>query len=186
MWLQGFDLDGRAARLSRATSGQPFDLFTTESDLRGFGGAHARLGIFLSRTISVEAGVRYAKPTFTVRISGDAELADDEEAIERLSHYVFDGSVLFHVTRAAFAGDRGLPFFSIGAGHLRELHDGNELVETGTTFHVTGGIKYWWGSRGRRFGLRGEAGLAAREGGADGGDARRVAPMALGGLSVLF
>ena len=186
IWQQGFDLDPRTAHLSRAAAGQRFDLFTTEGDLQGFSGGRARVGVFLTRTASVEAGVTYARPTMSIRISGDAETADDMDATQRVQHYIFDGSVLFHVTQAAFGGGRGVPFFSVGAGHLRELHDGNELVETGTTYHGTGGVKYWFGGGRRRLGLRVEVGLTSRDGGAAGSTERRLVPMASGGVSYLF
>ena len=73
-----------------------------------------------------------------------------------------------------------------GAGYLRELHEGNQLVETGVEYHATAGLKYWLGSGEHRFGLRFEAGLSAREGGLDNEDGRRVQPMVAAGLSYLF
>lgn len=187
MWAPGFDLGTRTAGLTR--SGQqsdPFDLFATDGDVDGFPGVHGRLGVYLSRSISVEAGVRFSKPTLSYRLSGDAESAPDETASETLSHYLFEGSVLFHFDRAAFAGGRGVPFLSGGGGYLRELHEGNELVETGREFHVTGGLKYWFGSGGRRLGLRAEIGVTAREEGFDKQETRRTLPLALVGATFLF
>lgn len=186
MWSQGFDLESRPAQLSRSAPVQRFDLFASESDLRGFSGAHARLGFYLTSAVSVEAGVRYATPTLSIRLSGDAESAGDEVASGTVSHYVFDGSVLLHFTQARFAGGRGVPFVSAGGGQIRELHEGNELVETGRVFHATAGVKYWLGSGRRRAGLRAEIGLASREGGADSNGGGRAVPLALGGLTFLF
>jgi len=184
-WLQRLDLDPRTAQLSRPTPGQRFDLFTTAGSLDPAAGVRGRVGVFLTSSISVEAGVGYARPPMSIRITGDAETGEDTVATQRVSHYVFDGSVLFHLRRAAFAGGRGIPFFSIGGGHLRELHEGNELVETGTVYHGTAGVKYWLGSR-RRVGLRGEAGFTSREGGATGPGERRLVPIVSGGISYLF
>ena len=79
-------------------------------------------------------------------LSGDAESAADVTATETASHYVFGGSVLFDLRGASFAGGRGVPFVSGGAGYLRELHEGNLLVETGIEYHATAGLKYWFGS----------------------------------------
>jgi hypothetical protein len=94
--------------------------------------------------------------------------------------------VVVHVRQAAFASGRGVPFLTAGAGHLRELHEGNELVETGTVYQGGGGIKYWFGAGARRLGLRAEVGLMSREGGAAGATERRLVPMVSGGLSLLF
>jgi hypothetical protein len=186
MWAPGFETGTRTAELTR--SGQQsdrFDLFTSEGEVDGFPGAHARVGFYLTQTISIEGGARFAKPRLAYRLSGDAESAPDETATETLSHYVFDGSVLFHLPRASFGGGRGVPFLSGGAGYLRELHEGEELVETGTEIHVTGGVKYWFGS-GRRLGLRVEAGLSAREKGFDREEGRRTVPLVLAGATFLF
>lgn len=185
-WSPGFDVASVNAVLSRSTQAEGFDLFSAAGDVSGFPGAYARLGLYLSRTVSIEGGVRYAKPELSYRLSGDAESADDETAAETLSHYVFDGSVLFHLTRASFAGGRGIPFVSAGGGQIRELHEGNELVETGTEFHATGGVKYWLGSGRRRWGLRAEAGFSSRQKGLDREEARRLLPLAMGGVVVLF
>ena len=187
MWSPGFDVGSSTAELTRSgQASEPFDLFTAEGDVDGFPGLHARLGYFLSQSISVEAGFRFAKPELSYRLTGDAESAPDETAVETLSHYVFDGSVLFHITQASFGGGRGVPFISGGAGYVRELHEGNELVETGNEIHATGGIKYWFGSGGSRLGLRVEAGLSSRENGFDTKEGRRTLPLVLAGLTYIF
>ncbi|MGH9308475.1 MAG: hypothetical protein ACRD1U_03830 [Vicinamibacterales bacterium] len=185
-WAPGFDLATADAELTRATDNDRFDLFSTEGRASGFPGAHARVGVYLSRAISVEGGIRYAKPRLSYDLTDDAESAEDETAEETLSHYVFDGSVLFHFPNAAFADGRGVPFFSAGAGYLRELHEGNELVETGSELHATAGVKYWFGNGDRRMGLRAEFGISSRQGGFDDDDERRTVPIALGGVTFLF
>ena len=63
-------------------------------------------------------------------------------ADETITRYVADGSVLFHLTHLSFAGGRAVPFISGGAGYIRELHDSNELVETGHEFHAGAGLQY--------------------------------------------
>jgi hypothetical protein len=122
----------------------------------------------------------------SIRLSGDAESAEEIVATQTLSHYVFDGSVLLHFNEAAFGGGRGVPFVSVGGGQVRELHEGRELVETGRAVHGTAGVKYWLGAGRRRAGLRAEIGVVSRTGAADSDDSRRVLPMALGGLIFLF
>jgi hypothetical protein len=94
--------------------------------------------------------------------------------------------VVFDLRGASFAGGSGVPFVSGGAGYLRELHEGNLLVETGTEYHATAGLKYWFGTGNNRFGLRVEGGVSAREKGFDDEDRRRVQPMVAAGLSYVF
>jgi hypothetical protein len=186
MWAPGFDLPSLDAQLSRAAQTDGFALFATDGKIRGFPGAHARVGLYVTSTLSVEGGLRYSQPSLSYDLSLDAESAEDETATETASHYVFDGSLLFHLTGASFAGRRGVPFVSIGAGYVRELHEGNELVVTGNEIHATAGVKYWFGSGSRRFGLRGEVGLSSRQKGLDAEEARRLLPLALAGVTFLF
>jgi len=185
-YVPGFDMGGRTADLTTSSATERFDLFTTESKVGPIQGVHARIGYYLSRSLSLEANVRYARPELSVDLSGDAESAADETATETASHYLFGGSLLYDFRQAAFAGGRGVPFVSGGASYLRELHDGNMLVETGVEYHATAGLKYWFGTGDHRFGLRFEAGLSAREKGFDNEDDRRVQPLAAVGLSYLF
>ena len=185
-FLPGFDMGGLTADLTTSSPTTRFDLFTTASTVGDFRGVHGRIGYYFSRSSSVEAGVRFARPELSVDLSGDAESAADVTATETASHYVFGGSVLFDLLGASFAGGRGVPFVSGGAGYLRELHEGNLLVETGTEYHATAGLKYWFGAGDNRFGLRVEGGVSAREKGFDDEDGRRVQPMIAAGLSYVF
>jgi hypothetical protein len=184
--LPGFDMGGRTADLTTSSPTTRFDLFTTESRVGAFMGVHGRIGYYFSSSISVEASVRFARPELSVDLSGDAESAADVTATETASHYVFGGSVLFDLRGASFARGHGVPFVSGGAGYLRELHEGNLLVETGTEYHATAGLKYWFGTGRNRFGLRVEGGVSAREKGFDDEDGRRVQPMVAAGLSYAF
>jgi hypothetical protein len=185
-FVPGFDMGGRTADLTTSSPSTRFDLFTTESRVDGFPGVHARLGYYLSPAVSVEGSLRYARPRLSSDLSADAESAANVTATETASHYVFGGSLLFDFRDAAFAGSRAVPFVSGGAGYLRELHEGNQLVETGVEYHATAGLKYWFGAGEHRFGLRLEGGVSAREKGFDNEEGRRLLPLAAAGLSYLF
>ena len=185
-FVSGFDMGGATADLTTSSATQRYDLFSTASRVDSFPGVSLRVGYYLTRSISIEGGMRYARPTLSTDLSDDAESASDEAATQQASHYVFGGSLVIDFRDAAFAGSRAVPFVSAGAGHLRELHEGNQLVETGIEYHATAGLKYWLGSGDHRFGLRFEAGLSAREKGLDNQDERRVLPLVSAGLSYLF
>ena len=40
-------------------------------------------------------------------------------------------------------GPRLVPFAAAGGGYLRQLHEGQTLVEQGQVYHAGGGLKYW-------------------------------------------
>ena len=130
--------------------------------------------------------MRYARPKLRVRLSADAEDADALTAEEDLSQYQFEGSLVLHLTNLAFAGGSAVPFVLGGASHIRDLHQGSELVETGTAFHGGGGLKWWLGSGARRWGLRFEARATSREGGVDLGQDRRTVGSAAVSLAYVF
>lgn len=188
LWAQGYDLGGTPAELTRnpTTGSSPLRLFDSTSRLDAASGLVARLGVYLSRSVSLEGGFQYSKPVLGVRVSGDFEGADAATISESISRYVFDGAVVVHLVPLSFAGGRGMPFVTGGAGYVRELHEGNELVETGQQYHAGAGVKLWFGERRRRFGIRGDVGFAVREGGSDFSDGRRTVPTAAASLIYLF
>lgn len=186
VWLAAFDLEDRTAELTRnsSTDTSPFEQFTTTSRLDSATGVQGRLAYYVTRSVAIEAGARYAKPTLAVRITGDAEQAADVTAEERISHYVFDGSVVLHLRQLSFASGRAVPFLAVGGGYVRELHEGDELVETGTEYHAGAGLKILSRPGPRRSGLRVDVGISSREGGLDLADRRSTQTFA--GISLLY
>jgi hypothetical protein len=183
----GYRLGERAAELTPNNGSAPsFDLFTTDNRVRQALGVQARIGFIVTSALVVEGEVRFTRPVFEVRVSGDAENAVDTTIEETLSQYAFDGSVVWHLTRAAFAGQRAVPFLFGGAGYLRELHEQDALVDEGLEYHAGGGIKWWLGQGRRRVGVRGEAGISIRDGGFDFADGPRVVPVVGGSLIYTF
>lgn len=182
----GFDLGTRDAEETRNinTGAGPFALFASDSRVDAAPGAQIRVGVYLSRAISLEAGVQYGRPVFSSRLSSDAEAAPDITADETMTRYLVDGSLLLHLTRLSFAGGRGVPFLAGGGGYLRELHDLNEYVETGREYHATAGLNLWFGQGASRFGLRADVGASIRSGGMDFRSGRRTVPTA--GLSLAY
>ena len=182
VFVGGFDLGETTAQLTSNASGT-FDQFSTSGEMKAAAGVQARLGVFLTRTLAVEGGVRWTQPVFAVRITGDSEGAPDTTAEETLSQYLFDGSAVLHFGTPRSA--RATPFVFGGAGYLRELHEGDALVEEGVEFHAGGGVKIWMGAS-RRIGVRAEAGLSVRDGGFDVEEKRRTVPVAGGFVFWVF
>jgi hypothetical protein len=188
LMAQGFDVGDRTATLTRnpSTGAGSFDLFTTSTRLVPAPAAQGRVGVYLSRSLSIEGGVQYSRPQLRARLTNDVEGADSITASSTITRYVFDGSLVVHLVPLAFAGGRGIPFVLGGGGYVRELHEGNELLETGQEFHGGGGVKFWFGRGKHRAGVRVEAGLAVREGGFDFEDGRRTTPTAGVAFMYLF
>jgi hypothetical protein len=162
-----------------------FDLFTAGGEIQNGAGLAASLAFYVSPRLSLEAGFRYSKPVLSYRLGDDFENAPTLTAEETLTRYVFTGSAVWHFRRLTSAS-RLVPFIAAGGGHVRDLHERNELIETGGEAHALGGVKYWLGSGRRRFGLRGEAGFSVVSGGFDFRDASRTLPIAAASLLYLF
>lgn len=184
----GFDLGEAAAELTRnTTSGTagPFTQFVTDGRVESSPGVEGRVGYYFSPRFALEGGVSFSQPSLAYDISGDTEGGQDVTAEETLDRYLFSGSALWHFARPS-ASTRVVPFIFGGAGYFRELHESQELVETGTEYHAGAGLKIWFGNTRRRLGLRGDAGVSFRDGGVDPEDKFRMVPTAAASLIYLF
>jgi hypothetical protein len=181
----GYDLGDATAELTSntGTTGSPFTYFRTSNTVDLGTGLVGRIGIYVTPSLAIEGGLRFAQPRFKSRITDDTESAQDITAEETLHQYVFEGSAVWHFRPSSRSGV--VPFVSGGAGYLRELHEGDALVEEGTEYHAGGGIKWWLGTRGR-MGVRAEAGMSIRDGGFDFEEKRRLVPFAAGSFMWAF
>lgn len=184
-WTGNFTGPSRTAELTRnEQSAGGFDLFRFSGEVTNGPGAGAWLAYHLTRRIALEAGVRFLKPELSYRLSGDVENAPETTATETLTRYVFTGSMVLHLRRVD--GTRFVPFVAGGGGYIRELHEQNELLETGHEYHALGGVKYWFGGGRRRFGIRAQAGVSIGSGGFDFRESSRTVPIAAVGAAFRF
>lgn len=188
VWSGGFDMGSVSADETRnsTTDTGRFVLFTADSRTQSMTGAQGRLGIYLAKAFSVEAGLEYGRPKITTHLGNDAESAEDVTATENLTRLLIDGSGVLHLTGLSFAGGNGVPFVRGGIGYLRELHEKNEVIETGREFHAGGGVKVFFGRGQRRTGFRADGGISWRTGGADTPKTRRTVPTAGASIVYLF
>lgn len=191
-WLGGYPLGAAAATLTsnELTQGGRFTLFRTQTDLRPAGAFDAKLGWRLTPVLSIEAGFVVARPRVATAVSDDAEGASATKSEEQLSQYVIDAGLIVHLVALSFAGRRAQPFISGGGGHLRQLHAGGTLLETGQVYHVGGGVKYAFLLRPEHvfkgLGVRADGRAYLRGGGLDLEGGRRWFSAAGLGLFVLF
>lgn len=157
VWIGGYDAGSTQATLTRPGSATPLTLFAIKGRMLSGPGAGAHLGLFLSRRVSVEGAFQYSRPILRARVTDDFESASDTDVDGVVLTYLARGSLLYH-----FGDGRFVPFVSGGAGYLRLIDDENSDLVTGTEIHGGGGVKYWFGSRGRRLGLRVDTVLSSR------------------------
>jgi hypothetical protein len=183
----GYDLDSVSAEETRNTgSGTgPFVLFSATSRADPAAGLLGRVGVYLAPSVSVEGGVLFARPMISSLLIDDAESAPEVTATETLTRLVFNGSLVLHLTGMSFADGKAVPFVLGGGGVIRELHEKNEVVETGHEYHAGAGLHVWFGAGKRRAGIRGDVGIVRRSGGAY-ADVSRTVPMAAGSVAFLF
>lgn len=184
MWSAGQDLDDRAAVLTAnpGTGSSAFELFTSEPTVKPVFGAQLLVGYYVTRAFAVEGGMQYSRPKLSVRLGEDFEDAPAVTATTEITQYLFTGSAVYHFGNSP----RMAPFIAVGAGHLRDVHNGDELIDSGVEYHGKFGLKYWSGSGRGRIGLRAEGGVSARRGGFNFDEDRRMIPTAAVSLAYLF
>jgi hypothetical protein len=166
-----YPIGDMTANLRRNSAGTPppFSLLRAESTIEAAWSADLRIGVALTRALELEVGGSYATPQLAVTVSQDNELGEGAFASERIEQYAVDVSGVYLVPNLTVAS-RLRPYLIGGGGYLRQLHEGRLKVETGSTVHVGGGLRYWWrGGRGtqRSLGARAEARYVRRTGGID-------------------
>jgi hypothetical protein len=180
----GTDLSSQAATLTRnpITGSGSLELFQADTSLEPVFGAQFRIGYYLSSAVAIEGSVQFARPRLEVSLSDDFEDAPQIVASESVTSYLFTGSLVYH-----FGARSPLkPFLLAGAGQVRDLHAGEALIETGVEYHAGGGIKSWFGTGRRKFGIRIDALVSIRDGGVGADEDRRTVPTAAFSLAYLF
>ena len=168
-WLGGARLGLRDADLrAPAQTPAPFRLFRVDSRFHAAPTFHLKSVVALSRRFGVEAGITVSHPELRASVSNDAEAAPPITIAERIDQYSVDAGVIVMIGELAL-GSRTLPYVAAGAGYLRQLHEGQTLVEEGRVFHAGGGVKHWLVARDQGFingaGLRVDARLYFMSGG---------------------
>jgi hypothetical protein len=146
-WRGGARLGSRDANL-RAATATDFRLFSTDSSFAAAPAFHVKAGYSLTRRLAVEGGLTLSHPELRTSVTNDAEAAPPITIAERIDQYSIDASLVVMIRELAI-GSRTLPFVSGGGGYLRQLHEGQTVVEEGRVFHAGGGVKHWLVARDR-------------------------------------
>jgi hypothetical protein len=163
----GVDFGTRKATLTGNDPGNPdFTLFSTTTTLGSGVGPEARLGIALTRALSVEGAFSWARQTLETRITGDAENAPNTTATQPLSTMSIGGDAVVRLTSAGFAGGKAVPFVLAGGGYFRQTDDHQTELASGGYFEAGGGAKYVVSQRAKGFprllAIRGDGRLVVR------------------------
>ena len=183
LWTAGQNFPSSAAVLTGnpSTGNSSLDLFSSDPSLESAVGGQGTVAVYITRALAIEGGVQYSRPKLTVSLTDDFEDAPDVTASTTITSYLFTGSLVYHFGTST----RRVPFVAVGAGHVRDVHAGNEVLETGLEFHGKAGMKFWFGPR-RTAGLRVEGGLSVRDGGFSYDDERRLVPTVAASFLYLF
>jgi hypothetical protein len=145
--------------------GEPFSLFNSKSDLQSVVGLEGRFAVRVSRRMQLEVSGSYGRARLRTRITDDFEDIADIDISEKTIHAIAQGAIIVHFDRRVA---NGVPFVTVGGGYLRELHEGQTVVESGRRFFGGAGLRYARlraGSRISQWGIRVEARAVARTGG---------------------
>jgi hypothetical protein len=183
-WIGGLSLAAGDASETTST-GTAFRLFTTSTTLASATSFDARFGVRLARRLEAQVSGSYGKPTLRISVSNDVENAAPITATERIQQFAVRGGVAWSLPglrRSGFA-----PFLAAEAGYLRELHQGQTLVQAGRVFELGGGASYPFTSSGsKEVGARIDARAVLRIKGAVLDDDLHVAPALGAGLYFRF
>jgi hypothetical protein len=186
-WLGGGGLGAAAANLRTSGSGD-YLLFTTDTRFAAAPMIEARVAYPLTSRYTIEGRFGFSRPELRTSISGDVENAPALRVAEPVDQYTFEGALVVMLSGLRFASL--VPFASGGAGYLRQLHEGQTLVEEGVAYHVGGGVKRPLFARQRGLvkaaGVRGDARLYVFSHGVEFDGGARLQGSVLGSVFVTF
>jgi opacity protein-like surface antigen len=139
-WLGGAALGERDAELR--TTSQPLRLFSTDTRLAPAPTLDVHAGYAFGGRWVVEGGVSFSHPELRSSVSADAEGAAAITITERIDQYVVAGRLVVLLNEIRL-GRRTVPFVTAGAGYVRQLHEGQTVIEEGHLYQLGGGVKHW-------------------------------------------
>ena len=137
---------------------QAYRLFTADHRFARTPEFYVRAARPFGRRWGVEGGVTISHPVLRADARADVEGAPPLTISETVGQYFFDAAVV--IAFDEFRLGRLVPFATGGAGYLRQLHEGQTVIEHGQLFQAGVGVRYPFVSRAsglvRSAGLRGD------------------------------
>ena len=180
-WVGPVTFSTTPANLLRPDGGT-LPLFTTTNGLAPGVGADIDVGLWLTRSITVEGTAGWSRTNLRTRVTGDFEGAADTTVTETIARFAVEGSALWTFARRGHARY----FARGGAGWMNELVGDATYHARGIVGNAGVGMKYWCGNPrpgASRIGLRVEGRAVIRDRGVSlGGGRVTVAAVAAGGI----
>jgi hypothetical protein len=131
--------------VERTTGGTTRTVFSSDTSIQSSAGAAGWFSVRVTRAIDAELAVTVGSFGLVTTISGDIEGAPDTAAREDVRQFTFEGGIAAHPPR--WRRRQWMPFIDGGIGHVRQLHEGRVLVDTGSLLYAGGGARYMLKSR---------------------------------------
>jgi hypothetical protein len=149
LWV-GRQVLGSTSANETTGAGGTFALFHTSTELASLRGLEGRVAVRVWRGFEAELVASYGKPQLKISIDTDTENAAPVTAVETIQQITVGAGVVWGVPYRPWGG-RLVPFVTAGAGYLRDIHEGQTLIDTGRYYQVGGGVKVLLVSRSRSF-----------------------------------
>jgi hypothetical protein len=114
-------------------------LFSTSTRFAPAPLVEARVGVAVTPRYILEAHVAATRPSLETTVESDAEGAPSLSAVERIEQFVVGAGLV--VGLDGWRVGSWVPVVEVGAGYLRQLHEGRTLVEDGQVYYVGGGVR---------------------------------------------
>jgi hypothetical protein len=136
LWM-GQQALGDTTVTETTSTGGTRTLFTASSELAAAAGFAGRVGVRLTRSLVAEFEGAYLKPQLRIALANDVEDAASTTATETVEQFTVGGGALWYLPGVGTR--RVAPFATVGGGYLRQLHEQETFVETGSFFQFGGG-----------------------------------------------
>lgn len=188
-WTASTGLDSQDATEKRP-SGGTLQLFAVDTSLEGVFSYGPRISARLTDALRVEGAGSIGRGGVKVDITDDFESANDVTIGEDVKQLLLEAGIIYQLTGTHSAARTQL-FVSGGAGFFWDVHEGDTVSETGQLGYFGGGFKHALMLRTQRatfkaMGLRVDARLILRTGGAATDDDVHTVPALTAGLFVRF
>ena len=178
----GYGAGSVAANETRnpSTGSTPLTLFQTDSRVLSAPGVNVHAGMSVTRRLFVFGDFQYSRPRLRTHLSADFEGAPDTNADTTVSSYLFGAGVEYRFTAGTW-----VPFVSGGAGQVREVPEGGEVL-TSVDVHAGGGVRRALTHGRHPLGLRGEVLATFRSRGVGFDSNHHVVPSVSAGVTWRF
>ena len=188
LWI-GRQVLGSTSANETTGAGGTFELFRVSTELASVNGFEGRVGVRVWRGFAAELEASYGKPQVKISIANDIENAAPVTAVETIQQFTVGAGVAWSLPYRPWNG-RLVPFVTAGAGYLRDVHEAQTLIDTGSYYQVGGGVKVLLVSRSRSFlkglGARADARAMVRSKGVAFDDGGHTSPAIAASVFVRF